>query len=203
MIPNIEQIKNNDLKDTKEKIYKLKLIINGMINHLNQLNKNLNNYFEIYNDIISNFDINKKNYSNIENINKLKKYNDNFIGHITEIIKDNNMKSQFTNIISLQSKIEFKNLKNDNLQNEENEKPKINMENNIIENNNIENNMLKYNPLDDTYENFDINNIKELQSYNTKNDVDNLLILNDGRIMTLQVYGDEDRETLYKLRICL
>ena len=195
MIPDIDNIKNNDLKDTKEKIYKLKLIINEMINRLNQLNKNLNNYFEIFNDIISNFDTTKKNYSTIQNVNTIKKYNDNFLGYISEIIKDNNIKSQFTNIISLQSKIDLKNLKNNNLQIEENEIHEIKVENNIIENYNIE----KYNPADDTYENFDINNIKEIQSYNTKNEVDNLLILNDGRIMTLQPYGDETRDVLYKL----
>lgn len=122
----------------------------------------MNNYFEIFNDIISNFDITKKNYSTIQNVNTIKKYNDNFLGYISEIIKDNNMKSQFTNIISLQTKIDFKNLKNNNLQIEENEKQKITEENNIIENDNIENNIEQYNPADDTYDNFDINNIKEI-----------------------------------------
>ena len=70
----------------------------------------MDNYFEIYNNIISNFDIRKRNYSFIQNVNNMKKYNDNFIGNITEIIKDNNLKSQFTSIISLQTKIEFKNI---------------------------------------------------------------------------------------------
>ena len=78
--PNIEIIRNNELKDTKEKIYQVKLIIDKMINQLNQLNKNLNSYFEIYNDIISNFDITKRNYSVIQNINTVKKFNDNFLG---------------------------------------------------------------------------------------------------------------------------
>ena len=85
-----------------------------MINQLNQLNKNLNVYFEIYNNIISYFDSSKRNYSLIQNINTMKNYNTNFIGQLTEIIKDNNLKSQFTKIINLQMAIEFKKLKNNN-----------------------------------------------------------------------------------------
>ena len=107
LIQNINDDGNNGLNDTKEKIYKLKSFINGMINQLNNLNKNLDTYFEIYNNIISNFDINKKNNEQIHNICNTKKFNTNFMRLITEIINDNNLKSQFTSIINLQSKIDF------------------------------------------------------------------------------------------------
>ena len=60
IIPDQDIIKKDQLKDTKEKIYKLKTIINDKINHLNKLNKNLDIYFEIYNNIIKNYDEEKR-----------------------------------------------------------------------------------------------------------------------------------------------
>ena len=195
--PNIEIIRNNELKDTKEKIYQVKLIIDKMINQLNQLNKNLNSYFEIYNDIISNFDITKRNYSVIQNINTVKKFNDNFLGYLTEIIKDNNLKSQFINILSLQSKMEFRAFNKD-IQTDKNE---IILENNNFNTNDTNNNIQNYNPSDFKYTKFKINKIKMLKKYNTKNEVEKLLILKDGRILTLQAYHDDTEEINYKLSV--
>lgn len=128
----------------------------------------------------------------------MKKYNNNFLGHITEIIKDNNLKSQFTNILDLQSKIEFKRFKSKNqiLQTENKFNEISNLSNNsnnssksINNNDNIENNTL-----DDDYKNFNVNQIKELQTFTTKNEVKKILILNDGRIVTNQCYYDENSE---------
>ena len=45
IILNIDNIRNNELKDTKEKIYHMKTVINRMINHLNKLNKNFGYLF--------------------------------------------------------------------------------------------------------------------------------------------------------------
>ena len=60
IMPDIDNIRNETIRDTNQKIYALKTIINGMITQLNQLNKNLDKYFEIFNDIITNFNNNKK-----------------------------------------------------------------------------------------------------------------------------------------------
>ena len=200
IMPDIETIRNNELKDTKQVIYEIKTIINGMINQLNQLNKNLNIYFEIYNNIITNFDNSKRNYSLIQNINTMQNYNNNFIGQLTEIIKDNNLKSQFTNIISLQTKIEFKKRKNKKTEGKENSEGKTNKnQNENIVINNKDDNIEKYNQLDDKYENFNINQMKELQTFTPKNEIENLLILKDGRILTLQYYFNENGDTFYKL----
>ena len=108
--PDFNLMKNQELRDAKEKIYQLKTIINGMIYQLNNFNKNLDTYFDIY-DTVSNFDINKRNYYLLENVNNMKKYNNNFMGNVTEITNDDNLKVQFTNIVGLQSKIDFKKLK--------------------------------------------------------------------------------------------
>ena len=114
IIPDFNAIKENELKDTKEKIYQLKTIVNGMVYQLNNLNKNLDTYFEIYDNIISSYDIKKRNYFILQNINNMKKFNSNFLVNITEMLKDNNPKSLFTNIVSLQSQIDFKKFKKNN-----------------------------------------------------------------------------------------
>jgi hypothetical protein len=79
-------------------------------------------------------------------------------------------------------------------------------DNNIVEENNNKNeeddnndNIKKYNPLDDKYENFEIDKIKELQSFTTKYDNKNLLILNDRRILSYQKYFDESGQKLFKI----
>ena len=194
IIPDIEKIKDNELKDTKEKIYELKTVINRMISQLNKLNRNLDTYFEIFNNIICNFDKEQRNYSFIQNVNYIKSFNTNFIGNITEIIRDDNLKSQFVNIINMQLKMEFKKENNTIIIQEKEDKEKN--ENN---NNDTNDNINKYNLSDDKYENFHLDQIKELQSFTINNKIENILVLNDGRILTIQRYSNESGKKLYKL----
>ena len=191
IIPDVNIIKSLEINDTKEKIFELKTIVTGMINQLNQLNNYLDTYFEIYNNIICNFDKNRINYSLLQNVDKIKKYNDNFIRNLTEIVKDNNIKSQFTSIINLHTKIDFKKLE-DKLKIPQNIESEINNEYN-------KDKIKRYNQLIDKYENFDIKEIKELKSFTTKYDVKNLLILDDLRILTHQEYQDSERNIISKL----
>ena len=78
-----------------------------MINQFNNLNRNLDTYFEIDNNIISNFDKKKRNYSTIQNVNIMKKHSDNFIVNLSEIIKNDNSLLQFGDIMNLQVKMDF------------------------------------------------------------------------------------------------
>ena len=212
IIKDFDKIKAEELKETKEKLYEIKTIVDGMIAQLKNFNINLNSYFDIYDNIFSSFDTMKRNYSLLQNINNLKKFNDSFITNITEIIKDNNMKTKFTNIISLQSKIDFKKfkkneqiIKNEIIEIKTNEiKTDKNNNNKIIKNNNNESNdnnerNKKNITMDNNYENFNVSNIEELQSFNTKNEVNWLLTLIDGRIMTYQILYDNNDDAIYKL----
>ena len=195
IIPCIDK---KELKYINEKLSNLKAIIDGMKLQLEKLNKNLDIYYEIYNNVISNFDIKKGNYSIIQNLNTINKFNTNFIGNVTEIIKDSNMKSQFTNIINLQAKLEFKKVKKNNNNIEENQNTTQN-EQTIAQNDNNNDIIQNYNPLNDKYENFNISKTKELQSFTTKNNIENLLVLNDRRILSSQSYSDENGYFFYKL----
>ena len=194
ILPDYNNIKEKELQDTKGKIYQLKTIVNGMIYQLNQLNKSLDIYFEIYYNIVSNYDFKKRNYNIIQNINNMKNYNNNyFLLNITEIIKNDNLKAQFTDIISLQTKMDYKRLKKNKEIEEKANKNEI-----IINDSGDDNNKI-YNPSEDKYEHFNINNMKELQSFTVKNDITQLYILNDGRILTNQNYYDETGENFSKL----
>ena len=194
----MNKIKNIESKEIKEKIIHLKTIISGMIYRLNHLNKNLDVYFEIYDTIMSNFDIKKRNYCILQNINNMEKFNINFIGNITEIIKDDNLKSQFTNIVSLQAKIDFKRLKENKSQIVQIEH-KEEIKEIISEKNNDKNIIENYTHSVDKYENFSVSKIKELKNFTTKNEINKLLVLNDGRVLTTQMYYDEKGDTFYKL----
>ena len=72
------------------------------------------------------------------------------------------------------------------------------IENDIIVNNNINNsnNINEYYSVKDKYENIDIKKIKVFLQYQTLNEINNMFILRDGRIITNQkvYYGDGDDE---------
>ena len=53
----------------------------------------------------------------------------------------------------------------------------------------------------DKYEDFSLNKIKELQSFNAKNEISDLCVLNDGRILTNEIYNDEEDNSQFKLRV--
>ena len=197
LLPDMEKIEKNDLQNTKEIIVELKSSINDMSNHLNNLNKNLDIYFDIYNDIISHFNYSNKEYSVIQNVNEIEKYNNNFIGFITEIIRDNNIESKFNSIINLQNKLYYK------------EEGKIQENHNTIGNekehndkdDNIYGNEQKYKPLDDKYDNFHLNLIQKLDSFKIKNYVITWLILSDERILLYYQNDQDNGEPQNKLSI--
>ena len=99
---------------------------------------------------------------------------------------------------NLQTKLEFKKVKKNIKIIEENQN-NIQNEQTIKQNDNNNDIIQNYNPLNDKYENFNISKTKELQSFTTKNSIENLLVLNDRRILSLQSYSDENGDSLYKL----
>jgi len=54
-------------------------------------------------------------------------------------------------------------------------------------------------PINDKYENFSLNQMKELCCYESLYDISNLFCLNDGRIIIIQCIHDDDGEDQYKL----
>ena len=181
IMPNEEELKDRIL-NLKERINDVKKDIKDIISKLERLTEYLDKYFKINNDIINNFDIKKKNYSIMQNIIFLKKYNTNFILKINNIINNNNIRIKFNNLMEFYNKMVLEDISKIEEKKEE-----------------IENKVKKYNPSDDKYENFNIKNIKELQSFEVQcNNPLFFICLNDRRILLVD---ENKKEDIYKYRI--
>ena len=181
IMPNEEELKDRIL-NLKERINDVKKDIKDIISKLERLTEYLDKYFKINNDIINNFDIKKKNYSIMQNIIFLNKYNTNFILKINNIINNNNIRIKFNNLMEFYNKMVLEDISKIEEKKEE-----------------IENKVKKYNPSDDKYENFNIKNIKELQSFEVQcNNPLFFICLNDRRILLVD---ENKKEDIYKYRI--
>ena len=207
-----KELENLDLT-----IKSLKKNIKEIVTKLNLLNDSLDNYFEIYSNMVKNFDMRKRNYSSLQNINDIKQYNNFFMQKITEIINDNNIKTKFNELLDLFNQMSFneekKNEENKINENKEtgkeseteegnnNEKKEKNDESNedTIEDKNYYDNIKRYNPSDNKYENFQISKMNEIKSFEVKYDIQKIIILHDRRVLTIQSYRNEKGDTFYKI----
>jgi hypothetical protein len=163
-MPNIDEAKK-EVKDLNKIISELKNNFKDITK--NNFVENLENFAKIYNERIINFDIRKRNYCALQNLNVIKNYNKNLIKNISEIIKDKNI-----SITELTNKLLIKE-REDNTNTEEN--------NDIIKKSNNENSK-KFNPSDDKYENFDLCSMEQRFLYTTKYpNEEKVLILNDSK----------------------
>ena len=210
ILPDKEACKK-ELENLSVRIKSLKKNIKDIMSKLSQLNESLDSYYEIYNNMIINFDVRKRNYSSLQNINDIKLYNKSFMQKITEIINDNNIKTKFNDLLDLFNKMSFNeetiNEGNKKCENEESEeenkkdKKETNTGDNddTIEDKNYYDNIQRYNPSDDKYENFQINKVKELKSFEVKYDIEKIKMLHDRRLLTCQSYKNEKGDRLYKI----
>ena len=210
ILPNKNELVK-DLNNTKDIIRIFKENIDDMISKLNTIKEKMDDYYNIYNNIINNYDMRKKNYYILQNINDIKNYNIDFIKNLANIINNENHISKFTKLMELYDKIGFKKPKNFKTENDifkykeentktenekkdnTNEKPE-NFADNILKKSDI---ILEYNPSDNKYENFNINEIKELKSFKPKYKIyfDKSFILNDGRLLTYY-YSSDNKEKI-------
>ena len=180
-MPKKEELLHN-LNNSKNIIIKFKEDINEIILKLNTIVLNIDYYFNIYNNIINNYEIRKKNFVILKNINDMKIFHENFINNINTIINDKDIKSKFINIIEIPNKIDFK------------EKEE-------------ENNIIEYNPsIEHDFDYFNLGELKKLKTLKSKYKIRNVIVLNDGRILT---ENEADKNTtkfciynIYKDIIC-
>ena len=86
-----DNIEKNDLK---EYINSVNNEIKGIINKLNDLMKNMEKYYYIYNNVLELFKKNI-NYEILQNINEFLKFNNKLIKDIKQIIEENNINNKF------------------------------------------------------------------------------------------------------------
>ena len=113
IMPNINA-SEEELNKLKKAINEFKCYINELILKFNKLMENLDNYFNIYNNIINNFDVKYRNYYTITNLNFLNNYNDGFINILSTIINNQNIKNKLNIIMNIYDKMTFKEEKNEN-----------------------------------------------------------------------------------------
>ena len=104
MIPDKDELEENK-NDLKIIINKCIKDIEEIIDKLNNVIYNIEAYYQIYNDIIENYEIQNRNYQILQNINYMSKYNDGLINELDIIIDDDNIYSKFEKIINIYNQI--------------------------------------------------------------------------------------------------
>ena len=96
---------NEEKNYLKNIIDKFRKDINEIINKLNYIIINIENYYNIYNDLISGYEMHNRNYQILQNIKCISKYNSIIINDLNAILDDNNINSKFNNLINLYNKM--------------------------------------------------------------------------------------------------
>ena len=100
-LPN-KNIINDKINELRKKIDNINETIKSIIMQLNDFQKFIEKYYEIFNNIINNFDISNRNFEIIENINNL--MNNDIIDDIDNIVKEKNIINKFNKIIEIYNK---------------------------------------------------------------------------------------------------
>ena len=107
MLPKKEDL-NNQLIELNNYIKEFKNEINLLKEQLNYIVENMEHYLRLVEDIYNSYNIKKKNYEVLKNINQIK-YNNICVGQELEIIKsDNEIIQKFKNIINIFYKMKNK-----------------------------------------------------------------------------------------------
>ena len=87
-------------------IYQLNENIENIIEKLNRYKENINNFYQIYTEVINNVDYKNRNYEILNNINEI--CNNDIINDIKRIVEENNNKNKFNLILDISDKLELK-----------------------------------------------------------------------------------------------
>ena len=86
-------------------IYQLNESIENIIEKLNRYKENINNFYQIYTEVINNVDYKNRNYEILNNINEI--LNNDIINDIKRIVEENNNKNKFNLILDISDKLEL------------------------------------------------------------------------------------------------
>ena len=190
----------NEKNELRKKLDEFENEAQKIINILNNIIKNFEIYYKIYNDMINNYVIQKRNFQILQNLNDINDYNINFIKELDIIIKEKNINYKFEKIMNIWDKINLNEkdiIKNKEEVNDIKNKAKEDKEDKIYELNEINIKKIlarisKVNPpknktgleIIDKYESFDIGKIKESKSFAPKNSIEKIILLKDQRILS-------------------
>ena len=105
-MPKINDIKSN-LNSLKETIDKFKFETEKIIKIIQEMNSNLDKYYQICSDIINNnIEVKNRNYSTLYNIKMVNNYNFNAIKDLEIIINEKVISEKFKKIMELKNQME-------------------------------------------------------------------------------------------------
>ena len=108
IIPNKNEVKDN-ISNLKEKIDKIKIDVEEIINILNKIIENIEINYKINNDIINNnIEFKNKNYEILYNLREINDNTNNIIEDINNIINEKNANYKLRNLYQLFSKMNEK-----------------------------------------------------------------------------------------------
>ena len=209
IMPNINALKE-EINSQKEKISQFINGIEDIINRLNSLIDNIEIYYKIYDNIISNYEVKNRNFSLLQNIIDIRNYNNDFYNTINKINDEKNIVNKFSYLMDIYDKMNLKNKisneENINIKKEENIEIKdTNLDNNKINdkniiddiNNNKEFAISKTGKVSDNtkelkignFDNFEVTQLKIKDSYLNENKVNIIYILKDEKIVVIEDEG--------------
>ena len=94
---------NEKLEYLRKAINKFNAYANSIINVMNDAKENMEKYYQIANDLISNYEIKKRNFQVLHNVNRI--INAPIFDDIEKVIMSNNYNSLIKNIMDLYNKI--------------------------------------------------------------------------------------------------
>ena len=100
--------KRIELDKLKNEIDTFNKNVRKIINGLNQLIENMENYYNIFNNLFNNFSVNNKNYHVLKNINQID-INNNIFNEITKINQNKNYIDKINKIFNIYYKMQGKN----------------------------------------------------------------------------------------------
>ena len=212
IIPNIKTLKE-EIFAQREKIDQFINGIEEIINKLNSLMDNIEIYYKINENMLTNYDVKNRNFCILQNIIDIRNYNNDFYKTITKINDEKNIVNKFSYLIDIYDKMNLKdnNSNNSNNANDENIKKEenidiknkdINLDNNKNKNKELnlsksdkESNYIKEEKIGN-FENFDITQFKVKDSYKIKKEIKIIYKLIDG---TITIIDDNNKFYLFNI----
>ena len=103
-----EDVLSIEMNDFDDYINKFNVQIEDIIQKLGIVKKNFEIYSKLVKHIYNNYDCENINYQIIQNLNEIKNFNEIIKNDIKSIIKDENIKNKFNNIIEIYNKMNNK-----------------------------------------------------------------------------------------------
>ena len=103
IIRDLDEVRT-DINEYKKEIDKFNNNIDEIINKLKKVKENMKIYYNIYHNMINNYEVKNRSYNILNNLNEI---NNNIIKDIKKINNINNMNDKINNIINIYNKMNF------------------------------------------------------------------------------------------------